>query len=252
MDESLLPGVEAPSQARLDLAQANIAHYESTAMSTGQKLITPMRFMSRQSLAKVICYLDLVRTTQGVTGSIVECGVYFGNGLMTFAKLLAALEPYNYKCQVIGFDTFEGNTDISDKDFSGVAGQEKRDGGYFADSYQELLDAIGIFDQDRPLNQFPKVHLVKGDVMETAPQYVADNQHLLVRLLSLDMNLYEPTVASLKAFLPRMGKGSAIMMTSLNSSLYPGMVTAVLEELNIRDYRWVTPSFYPIMNYVIL
>ena len=38
---------------------------------------------------------------------IVECGVLYGNGTMTFAHLSSILEPVNFTRKIIGFDTFE-------------------------------------------------------------------------------------------------------------------------------------------------
>ena len=46
-----------------------------------------------------------------VKGSIVECGVFRGFSLMTFAQLSAALEPNNLTRRIYGFDTFEGFPD---------------------------------------------------------------------------------------------------------------------------------------------
>jgi hypothetical protein len=56
-----------------------------------------------------------------VKGSIVECGVFKGFGLMSWAKLSAMLEPENFTRRIYGFDTFEGFTALSDKDNNPVA-----------------------------------------------------------------------------------------------------------------------------------
>ena len=47
-----------------------------------------------------------------IEGSIVECGVWNGAGLLSYAKLVEIFEPYSIKRKVIGFDTFEGFVDI--------------------------------------------------------------------------------------------------------------------------------------------
>ena len=52
----------------------------------------------------------------------------------------------------------------------------------------------------------PKIELVKGDVRKTIPKYIKDNPHLIVSLLYLDLDLYEPTRAALRNFIPRMPK----------------------------------------------
>lgn len=57
------------------------------------------------------------------------------------------------------------------------------------DVYEELQELIKEFDDNRYLNQFPKVFLVKGDARETIPKYVEENPHLLVSFLFLDFDL---------------------------------------------------------------
>ncbi len=66
------------------------------------------------------------------------------------------------------------------------------------------------------------------------------------------MNLYEPTKAALKAFLPRMPNGSVIASFSLNEDAYPGMTLAILEEVGIRGYKLRTPAHYPNFSYIVL
>lgn len=48
-------------------------------------------FASRQALARFIATYELFKRVLHVNGSIVECGVLHGGGLMTFAKLSAIL-----------------------------------------------------------------------------------------------------------------------------------------------------------------
>ena len=251
---NLLPGSEhvTPEMEALELRK--LAHFEDSKMSLSAKLSSPGRFLSRQQFAKLICYVDVVRMTEGVTGSIVECGVYNGNGLMTFAKLIAALEPYNYNCQILGFDTFgKGNLGYSDTDSSFLATvRHSKAGGYIPSSdFGEIVECVDIFSEDRPLSHIPKILLTQGDIRETAQRYVEENDRgLIIRILSLSMNLYEPTKAALKVFLPRMPKGSVIMAFTLNSPLYPGMTQVLIEEVGLKSYRITTPAFYPNVNYV--
>ena len=54
----------------------------------------------------------MIEMTQNNLGDIVEAGVYYGSGLMGWANILASLEPYNYQCKIIGFDTFKGSTGV--------------------------------------------------------------------------------------------------------------------------------------------
>ena len=158
-------GSEFSSREIEELNAGKVDYLRNSVGTDLQTVTNLMKYMSRQGLAKLLTYIDVFRLTRDVAGSIVECGVYFGNGLMTWAKLSAALEPYNYRCKVIGFDTFCGNKGISDEDFTKYSDSEdkyihNKEGGYYADSYDDLLTCIDLFDKDRPLKQFEKVELV--------------------------------------------------------------------------------------------
>ena len=94
-----------------------------------------------------------------------------------------------------------------------------------------------LFDLNRPLNHIPKVELVAGDLTVTAREYIGRNQHLVVALLYLDVDHYEPTRAALEAFVPRMPKGAVIAFDELNTHIFPGETLAVLEALGLRNLR---------------
>ena len=238
------------SEDVIDLEQRRMEHFESSDMSTAEKLNNIGRFLSRQELAKIAWHTDVVRNTSGVTGSILDVCVYHGHGLMLFAKAVAAFEPYNYTYKVCRFDTFAGNTEPGEKDGPNFL-RHKRDFGYFADSREEIQDAVEIFDADRSIPHIEKVVLIRGDVCEKAPRFLETHPHVMVRILSLCVNLYEPTVA-LRAFVPRTPKGSCIMAYVLNYNGYTSMVTSLLEEVGSWDVRLETPPFYPAVNYIWL
>ncbi len=236
-----------------DVNQMRADYLRDGVGSGAEKARSLMRFMCRQDLAKLCCYVDLFRMTSGVTGSIVECGVLFGNSLMAWANLSAAFEPYNYPCKVVGFDTFSGYPNVSDKDLRGALDSgQKHVGGYFADSYEDLQRAIAIYDADRPLAQISRVELVKGDVCKTTKEYVESNPGLIVRILSLTVNLYEPTKAALEAFLPRVPKGGIVVIDALNSNMYPGTTLALLEEMGIRKTACRTSAHFPNISYIVM
>ena len=108
-----------------------------------------------------------------------------------------------------------------------------------ADTYEELQKCAKMYDANRPLGHLSKVQLVRGDICETAAKYVAENQHMVVSLLYLDADLYEPTRAALKAFLPRMPKGAIIAFDEVNHPDWPGETMAMLESLNMREIELV-------------
>ena len=112
-----------------------------------------------------------------------------------------------------------------------------RVGGLTGSSLDEVEAAVRIYDLNRPLSHIPKVELVKGDLVETAPRYVKDNPHLVVAMLYLDVDLYEPTYAALATFLPRMPKGAIVVFDQLNAKIFPGETMAVDEVMGLKNIR---------------
>jgi hypothetical protein len=147
------------------------------------------------------------------------------------AKLSSALEPYAIHRKIIGFDTFEGFVEIDDKDRSSFDNKELKPGGFstLSDIYSELNDLIKEYDENRYLNQFSKIELVKGNAVKTIPQYIEDNKHLIIALLFLDFDLYEPTKIALEHFVKRIPKGGILAFDEINNQFWPGETIALLE-----------------------
>jgi hypothetical protein len=101
----------------------------------------------------------------------------------------------------------------------------------------DILEAAKLFDMNRSIGHLPKLKLVSGDATKTIPDYVNKNPHLVVSLLYLDFDVYEPTLVALQSFVPRMPKGAIIVFDELNSEAWPGETLAVLETIGIRNLR---------------
>ncbi|HUQ19464.1 MAG TPA: TylF/MycF/NovP-related O-methyltransferase [Gemmatimonadaceae bacterium] len=199
------------------------------------------KYVRRQHLKRFLAMYELFKLALPVKGSIIECGVFRGFGVMTWAKLSAMLEPENLTRRIYGFDTFEGFPTIGDKDRSGFASPEV--GELRASSHAELLQLIAEYDRDRFLGHLPKVELIAGDITKTAPEFIESHPHVVVSLLFIDCDLYEPTRAALKAFLPRMPKGAIVAFDELDNPIWPGETLAALDDdvltgLRLRRLEW--------------
>jgi len=211
------------------------------------------KYVRRHELVRFIVQYELFKKVLNVKGCIVECGVYEGAGVMTWAKLSAALEPYAFLRKIYGFDTFEGFPSVSDADLEGPApvadvGRLRVDYDVVAD----LQERIREFDATRYLPHIEKVTLIKGDAVRTIPEFVAANPQLIISLLYLDFDLYEPTAAALKYFLPRMGKGSIIAFDEANDAKWPGETRALLEYLDLKQYTLECFPFEPHISWITL
>jgi hypothetical protein len=230
---------EPKNQSAADLSQFAMMErvFEDSAGSLADRIDAFPKFASRQAIAKFLARAEMFRRILHVNGSIVECGVLHGAGLLTWAKLSSIFEPANHVRKIIGFDTFEGFPSVSDADVEHGDSSHLRRGGLEGSSLEDVQQAVALYDQNRPIAHIPKVELVKGDLCRTAQDYVKANPHLVVSMLYLDVDLYEPTKAALQAFVPRMPRGAVIAFDELNAKMFPGETTAVDEVLGLRNLR---------------
>lgn len=246
------------TQAKYDYISRNMLedYFNSSLGSSTEKLENFTKYVPRQNLARFLARYEIFKLIKNIQGSIVECGVMMGGGLMSFAKISTIMEPYNFQRRIIGFDTFSGFPGIDEKDINGLGERKsthlKLNGFSVEGSDEDIQQSIKIYDANRFLNHFPKVHLVKGDFNETAPKFLEDYPHLIVSCLYLDFDIYKPTKLALELFLSRMPKGSVIVFDELNEEAFPGETAAVLEILDMNKTRIERFEFEPRISYTII
>jgi hypothetical protein len=221
---------------------------ENSPFSNLERLQNFSLYTPRQDLTNFLVRYEIFRRVLEIQGSIIECGVLRGGGLMAWAQFSAILEPTNHQRRIVGFDTFSGFPKLSKGDRSSESDQA-RPGGLAVDSYEHLQHCVELFDMNRFVGHVPKVEMVRGDVAKTITQYLKENPQLIVSLLYLDFDIYEPTLAALKHFLPRMPKGAVIAFDELNSKDWRGESIAVLESLKLREYRIERCSFGSVISF---
>ena len=208
------------------------------------------KYVRRQHLKRFLAMYELFKLILPVKGSIVECGVFRGFSLMSWAKLSTILEPENLTRRIYGFDTFNGFPSVSSSDRNGSGVAEV--GDFQASSYEELLELIRLYDQDRFLGHIPKMQLIRGDVIKTIPEFVQQNRHLLVSLLFIDLDVYESTKVALEQIVPRMSKGAIIAFDELDNPIWPGETEALLEKLSVNQLEIRRLDWDPYIGYAIL
>ncbi len=208
------------------------------------------KYIKRQKLTRLLAIYEIFKRILPVKGSIIECGVYRGFGLMAWANFSAVLEPNNLTRRIYGFDTFEGFAAAGDLD----EGKQynAKPGDLRADSYDELLELIGIYDTNRFLGHIPKVMLIKGDVTQTIPTFIEENKHLMVSLLFLDSDLHDPTKIAIEHFVPRMPKGAIIAFDELDNPIWPGETMGLLGTIGINSLKIQRFEFDPYIGYAVI
>jgi hypothetical protein len=242
-------GIDPERHSEGDRAAFSLAEaaFEGSEVGILDRLEAFPRFASKRSLARFLCRHELFRQVLDVNGAIVECGVFNGAGLFTWAQLSTIYEPVNYNRKVIGFDTFAGFPGVSDADGGGWS-----EGDIRGDGRDALQRSVAKLDAERALGHLPLVELVEGDFLETGPAYLEANPHLLVSLLYLDFDLYEPTKAALDVFLPRMSKGAVVAFDELNCEGFPGETQAMLEVFDLSQYAVRRFPTDPWISYIVL
>ena len=239
------------TSAELKEASLNKKWFEKNTGSWENKMENFPKYVRRQNLTRFMVLYEIFKQILDVKGSVIECGVNQGYGLMTWTKLSAIMEPANLTRRIYGFDTFEGFPDISEKDKSSASNHVKP-GDLYADTFEEINGLVEIHDSTRFLGHLSKVELIKGDATITIPKFLEDHPHLLVSLLFLDFDLYEPTKAALDNFFPRMPKGSVVAFDELDNPLWPGETQAMIDFCNVNNLEIKRYPYDPYIGYSII
>ena len=84
-------------------------YYAHSSGTHVDKLRAFTKYAPVAELGRFLAKNEIFKRVLGVQGSVVECGVFNGGGLMTWATLSAIYEPLNHLRRVVGFDSFEGS-----------------------------------------------------------------------------------------------------------------------------------------------
>lgn len=238
------------TQSETESAAAVAQIFEQCPDTTQVKLENFTKYVRRQHLKRFLALYEVFKLVLSVKGSIVECGVYRGFGLMAWAKLSAMLEPENLTRRIYGFDTFGGFPSVGERDQSDFT--DAKPGDLCSNSYDELTDLIREYDRDRFLGHIPKVELIRGDITRTVPEFAASHPHSMVSLLYLDADMYEPTKVALETFLPRMPKGAIVAFDELDNPIWPGETVAAMETVGLSNLRLRRLHWDPYIAFAVL
>ncbi|KAA5804886.1 macrocin-O-methyltransferase [Alkalicaulis satelles] len=206
-------------------------------------------FQRRMYASKAFGHWEVFKMVANLPGHVVECGVYKGESLFNFARFLEILCPGDRTKQVIGFDHFQGLTGRSQADETEKDGAVNRgnfDGGWESAGFRDtLLELIDLFNADSFVPKKPRIVLEEGDIVETAPAYVQRHPGLRISLLHLDCDIYEPTLAALKAFYPHIVPGGIVLLDEYGITEWPGESRAVEEYFGgkppvIEKFPWLS------------
>ena len=166
---------QARSTTRSEKEQSYAARMEQciadSPFSNLERLQNFSLYTPRQDLTNFLVRYEIFKRVLAIQGSIVECGVLRGGGLMAWAQFSAIFEPTNHQRRVVGFDTFSGFPKLAKQDRASES-EQARPGGLAVDSYDHLQRCVELFDMNRFIGHVPKVELVRGDATKTIPAYL--------------------------------------------------------------------------------
>jgi O-methyltransferase len=181
---------------------------------------------STDDLAKQLRFHTLMQAVEHVlkrqvAGDIVECGCWRGHSARMIADRLL---EHGWQGRFDIFDSFEGG--LSDK--TAEDRQLLGDTDPETTLMQKRLFASARDAVAELLANCPSVSLHQGwipDVFTQVPD-LAERHYALVHI---DVDLYQPTIATLRQFGPRMAAGGIIVVDDYGSSHFPGASQAVNE-----------------------
>ena len=148
---------------------------------------------------------QLLKLVRSLNGEIAECGVYKGASAYLMCEMLQGSGR-----SVHLFDSFEG---LSDPDH--------RDGTYWVKGALPMPEQV----VHETLAGFSHYRTYKGWI----PDRFAEVANLPFSFLHIDVDLYQPTLASLTFFYPRIEKRGVILMDDYGFSTCPGAKRAADE-----------------------
>ena len=100
------------------------------------------------------------------------------------------------------------------------------------------------------MKDYPRIALVKGNVVETYPKFVESNSPLISALF-LHIETYQAEKAILEAAWPYLARGSVIVSSTLGNYNSPGVMRALMDTVGISSFRIVRSSFTSKMSYFV-
>lgn len=245
---------EEKLQSEKDIEQLNrLENYvNNNIVDNISKFDSFTKYVQTGTISKFIARYEIYKMQMDTMGSIFEFGVARGFGLMTWAQLSTIFEPVNYTRKIVGFESFEGFPSVTKEDENCYSNVVRPGGRKVEDNlYDELREAIAIYDLNRPLGHIEKVKLIKGDITKTLLQYLDENPYTIISLLYIDVDLYEPTKIILENTIDRIPKGGIIVFDEINNEFYPGETRALIDTLGIYKFKLKRFPYTTTLSYAI-
>lgn len=198
-----------PTEYEKKIRRAHEENFHKTLPDDFKKYYLTCRNYSMLSVERLYDFYTSIKyvAESNIEGDIVEVGCFAG-GAVCLARL--SLNKFNkHNAKVYGYDTFLGHGKPNE-------GEVDIWGKNMAERYEELEnEPWAMVSMDDVTNNVKKIvgsdkgiTLVKGKVEETSLHTIPNK----ISVLRLDVDWYEPTLASLENFYPKLQSGGVIIV----------------------------------------
>jgi hypothetical protein len=191
-------------------------------------------FLTSKALSRILFFYEIYKKILYSHGVIMEFGVRWGQTLSIMSALRGILEPFNRHRKIVGFDTFDGLRGVREED-----GEQCKDGSFsLPTDYDKYLDSIlSIQEKLNPMSHLKRYEIVKGDAVQTVPDYFKSHPETIVSLAVFDFDIYLPTKIALQNIIPYLCKGSILVFDELCDDILPGETIALRETLGLNNLK---------------
>lgn len=185
-------------------------------------------FIRRRELPRLLADYEIFKLIKDVPGSIAELGCYMGAGLFTWGKLLETFVPGNRSRKVYGFESGMGYGELTENDgnanpwIDNIIGQKQMDIDF-------LLKLVELHNSDNLLPGLERVRVITGDILRTVPDFASNSQGTRLSLIYFDVNMYEPTIVSLRHLYPLLVPGGIVAFNGYGAPPWQGEALAFEE-----------------------
>jgi len=164
---------------------------------------------------------QLMRLIENTPGDTAECGVYKGSSSYLICKL--SQKNKLFERTHFMFDSFEG-----------LSKPDRLDGKYWTE--RDLNSTLEIAKEN--LAEFKNISFHKGWI----PERFSDVENRSFCFVHIDVDLYQPTLDSIKFFYPLINDGGIIICDDYGFTTCPGATKAIDEFLQDKKEKMISMS----------
>ena len=245
--EPLLASPRIPKY-ELDAIKKIQDSHEGIKMPWSDKVANFTNWARTRDLTRFLLREKLMQKILHTPGAIFECGVHWGGGVSSWLHLSEIYEPVAFTRRIFAFDTFKGFPRIKLEDVSREYVSKPGDFS-LGSSANHVKNTLKAIEKTRKITNVNRLTIVEGDVRQTIKKTLKSDHSISIALLYLDLDLYEPTMVALKNCLPRMPKGSIVVLDEYADTAWPGETKALIDAVGIQKVAMKCFPWCPRVSY---